>query len=155
MFNKVMNNLIPYVILEVHSDNPIPYILPIFGLIEEYKLKYKILETLVEFVYDKINIDELTSVINLDFFWLDFYRENYIGNPPWQAFSIMNGSWEEIHISNEELFNALLEKKSDSIMYISDSDESHQTSETLESIIIDESDEVLNESDDVFDELKL
>lgn len=137
--------LIPYVILEAHPDWKRPYVLPEFGMISEYKLKNYLLEKLVEFVYDRINIENLKSVDDIDNFWQHFYDDCYMDNSPWEAIAIIDGIWENVSPSNEEVYNALIKEKNK--CYISsdenendndhENEESVKSSETVESIIID------------------
>lgn len=112
MFNEVKKELIPFVILEAHPDYKRPYVLPILGMVEEYKLKDIILEKLVDFVYDRIfDIDNLSSVKDVEKFWENFYSDSYMDNPPWEATAILNGVWEDVSPNNEELFNALIKER--------------------------------------------
>lgn len=112
MFNEVKKDLIPFVILEAHPDYKRPYVLPIFGMIEEDKLKDTILEKLVDFVYDRIfDIDNLSSIKDIEKFWEEFYSDCYMDNPAWEATAIINGVWEDVSPNNEELFNALIKER--------------------------------------------
>lgn len=139
MLKEVKKDLIPFVILEAHPDYKRPYVLPFFGMVEEYKLKDTILEKLVDFVYDRIGIDNVTSVIDVEQFWIEFYSDCYMDNPPWEATAIINGVWEEVYITNVELFEALIEdKKKDRVYMSSDSDNDTQT---VESIILEDENE--------------
>lgn len=38
-------------------------------------------------------------------------------NPPWEATAIINGIWEEVDITNIELFEALIEEKKKAIEF--------------------------------------
>jgi hypothetical protein len=103
--------LIPYVIMEAHPDYKCPYILPEFGMIPEDKLKDHLLEKLVEFVYDRINIENLNSVDDIENFWENYYNDCYMDNVPWDARAIINGIWENVSPSNEVLLDALIKEK--------------------------------------------
>lgn len=65
--------LIPYVILEAHPDWKRPYVLPEFGMIQEDKLTDFLLEKLVEFVYDRIDIENLNNIDDITNFWEHYY----------------------------------------------------------------------------------
>ena len=145
--------LIPYVILEAHPDWKRPYILPEFGMIQEEKLKDFLLEKLVEFVYDRIDIENLNSVDDIDKFWQHFYADCYMDNSPWEATAILDGIWENVSPSNEDVFNALIKEKNK--CYISsdenendndddENEESVKSSETVESIIIEDNENELS-----------
>ena len=127
--------LIPYVILSAHPDYKRPYILPQFGMISEDKLKDYLLEQLVEFVYDRIDIETLNSVDDIQNFWQHFYDDCYMGNRPWEATAIIDGIWDNVNPSDEELYNALIIQKNK--CYIS-SDDDEKTIETVESIVIED-----------------
>ena len=148
MFNEVKNDLIPYVILEAHPDYKRPYVLPYFGMIQEYRLYDFLLEKLVEFVYDRIDISNINSVKDIKYFWDHYYDLYYMDNPPWQATAIINGIWEDINPTNEDVFKKLMEIKKNTSSYISSEseDKSINSAETVESIIIDEIEE---DSDDL------
>ena len=138
--------LIPYVILEAHPDWKRPCVLPEFGMVQEDRLSDFLLEKLVEFVYDRIDIENLTSVDDIYKFWEHFYTERrYMANSPWEANAIIDGIWNNVNPSNEVLFNALIKEKNK--CYISSDDENEEsvkssetvkTSETVESIIIED-----------------
>ena len=139
MFNEVIKELIPFVILEAHPDYKRPYVLPFFGMIEEDKLKDTLLAKLVDFVYDRIGIDNVTSVIDVEQFWVEFYSDCYMDNPPWEANAIINGVWQEINITNIELFEALIEEKKKYRVYMSSESEPDDIDDcsenTLESML--------------------
>lgn len=149
MFNEVKKDLIPFVILEAHPDYKRPYVLPIFGMIEEDKLKDTILEKLVDFVYDRIDIDNLKNVTDVEKFWEDFYSDSYMDNTPWKATAILNGVWEYVSPNNEELFNALIKERTKIQNRVYMSSDSESDVETVESIILDnDSSEESEENED-------
>ena len=102
---------IPYVILEAHPDHKRPCAIQRLGLVEETKLHSSILESLVEFVYDRIDIECVKSVKDIETFWDEFYSDNYMCMTPWEATAFIDGKWEDIVISNEELLEALIKEK--------------------------------------------
>jgi len=122
--------LTPVVIMEAHPDLKRPYILPFFGMIQENKLKEFLLEKLVEYVNNKIDITIINSIEDIEYFWDNIYSDCYMDNSPWEATAIVNGVWENVNPSNIDLFNALIKEKK--ICYIS-SDE-----DEIESIIIND-----------------
>ena len=139
--------LIPYIILEAHPDWRGPYILPIYGMTPQDKLDEVLLVALVDFVYYRIDIENLNSVEDIEKFWEDFYDDCYMDNIPWEATAIIDGIWRNVNPSNENLFKALIKEKNK--CYISsdenenendnddENEESVKSSETVESIIID------------------
>jgi hypothetical protein len=143
MFNKGIKDLIPFVILSAHPDYKRPYVLPFFGMIEEDKLKDTILEKLVDFVYDRIDMDHVNSVKDVEKFWEEFYSDSYMDNPPWEANAIINGVWEEVDITNIELFEALVEEKKKDRVYMSS--DSEDDTQTVESIRLEDENEESNE----------
>jgi hypothetical protein len=115
-------NMIPYMIMEAHPDNKMPYISHIHGIIEETKLNIFILEKQVEFIYNRINIEEINSIKDVEYFWSSFYDDCYMDNPPWEAFAVINCEWKYISYSNIELFEALISIK-DLDIYLSDNED--------------------------------
>ena len=148
MFNEGIKELIPFVILESHPDYKRPYVIPFYGMIEESKLKDTLLEKLVDFVYDRIDMDNLSGVEDVDKFWREFYSDCYMDNPPWEATAIINGEWKDVQPSNDELFVSLIKEKNKNSIYMSpetdnkseidNKSETSDSNETVESIIINE-----------------
>ena len=143
--------LIPYVILEAHPDWKRPYVLPEFGMIQEEKLKDFLLEKLVEFVYDRIDIENLNNVDDINNFWEHYYDDSYMNNSPWEATAIIDGIWDNVNPSNEDLFNALIKEKNKYYISSDDNDnndnndiQSVKSSETVESIIIEDDENELS-----------
>jgi hypothetical protein len=136
--------LIPYVIQEAYPDWKRPYVSSFFGMVQEDKLTDEVLEKLLDFVYDRIDIENLNSVDDIEKFWENYYNEYYMDNSPWQATAIIDGIWKNVNPSNEELFNALIKEKNKCYISSDENDndeESVKSSETEESIIIEETDE--------------
>jgi hypothetical protein len=102
------NRQIPYVIIEAHPDYKRPYALPEFNVVEETKLHSRILDRLVDFVYEQLNMETVTTVKDIEMFWDNYYSGSYMSMTPWQATAFIRGEWEDICISNEELLDALL-----------------------------------------------
>ena len=148
MFNEGITELIPFVILEAHPDYKRPYVIPFYGMVEESKLKDTLLEKLVDFVHDRIDMDNLSEVEDVDKFWKEFYSDYYMDNPPWEATAIINGEWKDVHPSNDDLFVSLIKEKNKNSIYISsetdnnleidNTSETSDSNETVESIIINE-----------------
>lgn len=126
------NALIPFVILEACPDYKRPYVLPIYGMVEECKLTDTILEKLVDFVYSRIDIDELCDLEDIDKFWDEFYSDYYMENSPWEAKAIVNGAWENVNPTNEELFNALITIKNEECTSSDSENDSHEETEISE-----------------------
>lgn len=118
MIVKEIKEVIPYVILEAHPDYKRPYVKPVYGMVQKSKLIDTLLENLVDFVYDKIDIDNLTDVKDVDNFWREFYNDTYMSNPPWEATAIINEEWTDISFSSFELFSRLLEEKNKNSIYM-------------------------------------
>jgi hypothetical protein len=136
--------LIPYVIMESYPDYKRPHILPIFGMSPQDKLDDVLLKKLVDFVYDRIDIENLNSVEDIEYFWENYYNECYMDNTPWEATAIIDGVWENVNPSNESLFKALIKEKNKCYISSDENDndeESVKSSETEESIIIEETNE--------------
>ena len=134
--------LIPYVILSAHPDYKRPYVLPQFGMIEEDKLKDYLLEQLVYFVYDRIDIENLESVDDVYNLWENFYVDCYMDNNPWEAKAIIDGKWKNVEPSNEELFKALIKEKNKRYVCLDDEEDDED----------DENDDENDEDDDENDE---
>jgi hypothetical protein len=103
--------LIPYIIMEANPDYKRPAVCHKYGKIEKSKLYGFLLTKLVDFVYERIELDELNSVKDVEYFWENFYSESFMSNSPWSAMAVINGEWNDISPTDEELFTALIAKK--------------------------------------------
>lgn len=128
------DEIIPYVIMEAHPDYNKPSVIHLWGSIKKSKLHEFLLKKLVEFVYDKINLQTLNEPRCIEKFWLQFYDNSYMSNIPWSAIMFVNGEWKYKFFNENELLNGLIKKRDE--MYISSSD-SDESSDSSESIIID------------------
>lgn len=102
--------LIPYVILEAHPDRKRPYVLPYFDSIEENKLNSVLLRNLVEFVYGRIDVENLVGIEDIQRFWDNFYTDSYMDIIPWEAKAVINGEWTDIKIDDKDLLEELLKE---------------------------------------------
>lgn len=108
---RMATRQIPYVIVEAHPDCKRPWVSTHFCVVEETKLHSSILDSLVEFVYDRIGGSEcVKSVKDIETFWDEFYSDKYMSMPPWEATAFIDGKWEDMSISNKELFDALIKE---------------------------------------------
>ena len=103
--------MIPYVICEAKPDYKRPSIDHMYGIVEKSKLHSLLLEKLVEFVYDRIDLDKLNSIKDIEKFWYNFYTDSFMGNTPWSAAAVIDGEWEFVSPTDEELFEALMLEK--------------------------------------------
>lgn len=130
---RMATRQIPYVIVEVHPDQKRPHASTYFCIVEETKLHSSILDSLVEFVYDRIGGSEcVKSVKDIETFWDEFYRDKYMDMPPWKATAFIDGEWEDMSISNEELFDALIKEYQKSEISDEEEDEEEEKKEDEE-----------------------
>jgi hypothetical protein len=105
--------LLPYIITTVRKGK-IPYIDNNIGSIEEDEYKNFFLENIVNFVYDRIDLDDIESVDDIDSFFENFYyRDDFLlDNEPWSAYIFFNDDWKLIRPSNLDIYNKLVIQKS-------------------------------------------
>ena len=72
--------LIPYVIMESYFDGKRPYIIPEFGMVEEDKLTEFLLNKLVKFVYNRIDIETVNSINDIVKFWKHYNNNHNVYN---------------------------------------------------------------------------
>jgi len=131
------NEIIPYVIMESHPDYNEPKVIHLCGSIEKNKMSGFLLKKMVDFVYDKINLQTLNDPRCIENFWLHYYDNSYMSNVPWSVIIFINGEWKYKFINENELLNGLIKKNEEIYISSSDSDDSCDTYNTTESIIID------------------
>jgi hypothetical protein len=102
---------IPYVIIEAHPDRKRPYACPRFGLVDEMKLRSSVLEQLIEFVIDHVDLEKTKSVEDIQTFWDNYYEDNYMDMSPWEATAFIDGVWRDVSFSNAELLEGLIKKR--------------------------------------------
>lgn len=140
--------VIPYVILEAHPDYKRPYASQMFGYVERNKLESVILQKLVEFVYDKINIEKVKSEEDIETFWEKYYSDysgSYMDMCPWEASAFINGKWQGFTPTDFSLLKELkklkkrdenTEMKEGGSSESDESDESEEEEETLEDTML-------------------
>lgn len=103
---------LPYIITTVEKGK-IPYIYNNISTIEEDEYENFFLENIVEFVYDRIDLDDLESVKDIDNFFDNFYeyKDFILDNEPWSAYIFRNNNWESIRPSNIDIYNKLMTQK--------------------------------------------
>ena len=106
-----MSNEIPYIISSAHPDYKRPHIYNEIGTIENDKIDEFLLEKLVDFVYERINLDNLKNVKDIKDFWENFYSDCYMDNSPWTACVFIDGKWNWKSPSDKELLKALIRER--------------------------------------------
>ena len=104
---------LPYIITTVEKGK-IPYIYNNIGSIEEDECENFFLENIVNFVYNRLNLDEIESVKDIDNLFDNFYeyKDFILDNEPWSAYIFRNNTWESIRPSNIDIYNKLMTQKS-------------------------------------------
>ena len=105
------NELIPYVIMEAHPDYKRPSIDHSFGVVPKNELDKLMLKQLALFVVDRIELDNMNSINDINEFWENFFIDRFMSNYPWDAMAFIDGKWVSVGPSNEDLFNELLTYK--------------------------------------------
>lgn len=111
MTKYITEDVIHYIIMEAYPDYKRPHILHKFGKIEKNKFDDFLLNELVEFVYDRIDIANLENIQDIENFWLHFYDDEYMDNSPWDAVILENGEWKNKCPSNKKLLEALIKAR--------------------------------------------
>ena len=96
MSEEIQEEMIPYVICEANPDYKRPSIDHLYGKIEKNKLDSFLVDKLVKFVYERIDLDKLNSIKDIKQFWDDFYIDSYMCNSPWSAMAVINGGWKYV-----------------------------------------------------------
>jgi len=102
---------IPYIIIEARPSTYLPSIIYIKGIIEEYKVKNYLFDSLIEFIQRETAFSNINTLEKVQMFWNYFYSNGCMKNKPWEAFIIRNGNWETVMFENEEILYGLLNKK--------------------------------------------
>lgn len=101
-------NLIPYIIIEASPSSFLPSMNYIKGVMEEYKIKTYLFNSLIQFIQKESAFSNINSLEKVQMFWNYFYSSGCMKNKPWEAFIIKNGNWETIFFSDEEILYGLL-----------------------------------------------
>jgi len=102
---------IPYIIIEARPSTYLPSIIYIKGIIEEYKVKNYLFDSLIEFIQRETAFSNINTLEKVQMFWNYFYSNGCMKNKPWEAFIIRNGNWETVMFENEEILYGLLNKR--------------------------------------------
>ena len=103
-------NLIPYIIIEARPSTFLPSMNYIKGVMEEYKVKNYLFNSLIQFIQIESAFSNINTLEKVQMFWNYFYSSSCMKNKPWEAFIIRNGNWESVVFSDEEILYALLNK---------------------------------------------
>ena len=107
----MLSNLIPYIIIEARPSSYLPSISYIKGVMEEYKIKPHLFNSLIRFILEQTSFTNIDTIEKVKMFWNYYYSTACMKNKPWEAFIIKNGIWETILFTDEEILYALLNKK--------------------------------------------
>lgn len=107
-----MSVKIPYVISESHPDYKRPWLNQQFGSIDENLKDTFFVEKAVEFIYERIDAEDIESVDDIQKFWDNYYDDCYMDNSPWDARIYINGEWENVCPTNIEIFECIQRIKS-------------------------------------------
>jgi len=102
-----MSNKIPYVISEAHPDYKRPCLFERFGVVDEMMIEIFFVEKVTEFIYDRIDSDNVQSEDDITRFWENYYDEYYMDNTPWEARIFINGEWENVCPTDIQIFECL------------------------------------------------
>ena len=103
--------LIPYIIIEARPSTYLPSIIYIKGIMEEYKVKNYLFNSLIQFIQRETAFSNINTLEKVQMFWNYFYSNGCMKNKPWEAFIIRNGNWETVMFENEEILYGLLNKR--------------------------------------------
>ncbi len=107
-----MSLKIPYVISESHPDYKRPWLDQQFGTIDQDLKNTFFVEKAAEFIFDRIDSEDIESVDDIQKFWDNFYDDSYMDNAAWDARIFINGEWENICPTNVEIFECIQRIKS-------------------------------------------
>ena len=107
-----MSLKIPYVISEAHPDYKIPWLDQQFGTIDQDLKDTFFVEKAAEFIFDRIDSEDIESVDDIQKFWNNFYDDSYMNNAVWDARIFINGKWKNVCPTNIEIFECIQRIKS-------------------------------------------
>jgi hypothetical protein len=122
---------IPYIIIEARPSAFLPSINYIKGFIEEYKLKKYLFNSLIRFIQQESSFANINTLEKVQMFWNYFYSSGCMKNKPWEAFIIIDGNWESISFSDEEILYSLLNNNFYNVEEIIEGDEIIEDDNTL------------------------
>ena len=102
---------VAYIISSIDIDYQPPYLYNDIGVIEKNNAYPFILKNLIDFVYDKIDLQNLKTVEDIEQFWLDYESEIKINNRSWSACIFLDSKWCNIYPNNKELLIELCKKR--------------------------------------------
>jgi hypothetical protein len=108
---EIYDPIVPYIVCEAYPDYKRPRTRIETRTVHKSQLNACLLKHLVDFVFDRIDVDKLKSAADVGEFWEEFYAEYYMDNYPWEARAFIDGEWKFLNISDEALFAALVAEK--------------------------------------------
>ena len=136
--------MIPYVISEAHPDYKRPSLQQDFGVVKEEEMKTYFLDRICNFILERTCHDNLKSQYDIEKFFHTFFDEIYMDNSPWDALVFINGEWENMTPSCEEIWEHIqllkLQEKEDEEQEENTSEETLQEEKQQQDDILDEND---------------
>jgi len=106
-----MTDKIPFIISEAYPDYKRPLVNQIFGTISREQVSSYFIEKASLFIFDRIDSNDLNSVIDVTNFWIHYYDEYCMDNPPWEATVFIDNNWLNVTPSDEEIFERIIKLK--------------------------------------------
>ena len=119
--SKCQNEIIPYVIMISYPE--LSHIHHVFSLSCKGSLNADLLEQFVDFMYDRIDTNNLNSVKDIADFWINSnnnnctnnctnnFINNFTNNSLWAVMSFINNSWIYTTPTDDLLFEGLVKER--------------------------------------------
>jgi hypothetical protein len=98
---------------------------------EEYRVKNYLFKLLIQFIQEQTLFANIDTIEKVNKFWNYFYSGVCMKNKPWEAFIIIDGRWESISFSDEEILYSLLNNNFYNVEEIIEGDEIIEDENTL------------------------
>jgi hypothetical protein len=109
--SKSQNEIIPYVIMISYPE--LSHIHHIFSSSYKGSLNADLLEQFVDFMYSRIDTNNLNSVKDIADFWINWINNNNncTSNSLWSVMSFINNRWVYTTPTDEVLFEGLIKER--------------------------------------------
>ena len=112
--SKCQYEIIPYVIMISYPE--LSHIHHVFSSSDKGRLNDNLLEQFVDFMYDRIDTNNLNSVKDIQAFWINININNNnncnsCNNSLWAVMSFINNSWIYTTPTDDLLFEGLIKER--------------------------------------------
>ena len=139
--------MIPYVISEAYPDYKRPSLEQDFGVVKEEEMKTYFLDRICNFILERTCEHDLKCQYDIEKFFQHFFDECFMRNLPWDALVFINGEWENMTPSYEQIWEHIqllkLQEKEDEEQQENTSEETLKEEKQEQHDILDENDKLI------------